>query len=86
MHPGVLATNSFRDYPNFLMKTLNLFLENPEKGGERLAYLAISDEVKDCSGKYFYKTKEREIDPSIIGKNNTRELLRVTRELSGLTS
>ncbi len=64
LHPGVLATNAFRDYPNFVVKLMNLFLEKPQKGGERIAYLATSDEVKEVSGKYFYKTEEREIDLS----------------------
>jgi NAD(P)-dependent dehydrogenase (short-subunit alcohol dehydrogenase family) len=84
MHPGVLATDSFRDYPGFLIKILNLILEKPQKGGERIAYLAVSNDVKDSSGKYFYKTEEREIEISdeenkIIGK-----LWSLAEELTGL--
>jgi len=84
LHPGVLATSAFRDYPNFIMKIVNLFLENPKKGGERIAYLAISDEVKEISGRYFYKTKEREIAISAQERGKTEKLLQIAEELTGL--
>ena len=84
LHPGVLATNSFRDYPNFIMKIVNLFLENPKKGGERIAYLAISDEVKEISGRYFYKTEEREIAISAQERGKTEKLLQIAEELTDL--
>lgn len=86
MHPGVLATDSFRDYPNFLTKILNLFLEKPQKGGERIAYLALSDEVIDVSGKYFYKTEEREIEIPNLASDTTEKLLQLAEELTGLNT
>jgi NAD(P)-dependent dehydrogenase (short-subunit alcohol dehydrogenase family) len=84
MHPGVLATDSFRDYPTLLTKILNLFLERPQKGGERIAYLAVSDEVKDISGKYFYKTEEREFEISDSASDTTEKLWQLAEELTGL--
>jgi len=84
LHPGVLATSSFRDYPNFVVKLLNLFLEDPEKGGERIAYLATSDEVAHTTGKYFYKTEEREIDTSVYGSETAEKLWQIAEELTGL--
>jgi NAD(P)-dependent dehydrogenase (short-subunit alcohol dehydrogenase family) len=84
LHPGVLATNAFRDYPKFVVKLMNLFLEKPQKGGERIAYLATSDEVKEISGKYFYKTEEREIDISAKASDTPEKLWRVAQELTGL--
>jgi len=84
LHPGVLATNSFRDYPNFIMKIVNLFLENPKKGGERITYLAISDEVKEISGRYFYKTEEREIVISAQESGKIEKLVQIAKELTGL--
>ena len=86
LHPGVLATSSFRDYPNFVVKLLNMFLEDPEKGGERIAYLATSDKVADATGKYFYKTEEREIETPGIGSETTDQLWRVAQELTGLNA
>ena len=57
MHPGVLATDAFRDYPALLTKVLNLFLEKPHKGGERIAYLAVSDESASCFRKIFLQIR-----------------------------
>lgn len=84
LHPGVLATSAFRDYPNFVVKLMNLFLEKPQKGGERIAYLATSDEVKEVSGKYFYKAEEREIDISSQQSDTTEKLWQIAEELTGL--
>ena len=84
LHPGVLATNAFRDYPKFVVKLMNLFLEKPQKGGERIAHLATSDEVKETSGKYFYIMEEREIDISGHASDTPEKLWRVAQELTGL--
>ena len=85
MHPGVLATDAFRDYPKILTRILNLFLEKSQKGGERIAYLAVSDEVKELSGKYFNKTEEQEIEISNLASDTTEKLWLLAEELTGLT-
>ena len=84
MHPGVLATNVFRDYPTWIMKTVNLFLEKPEKGGERIAYLAISDEVKEITGSYFYKTEKREFKISDQELSKSEKLRQIAEDLTEL--
>jgi len=84
LHPGVLATSAFRDYPKFVVKLMNLVLEKPQKGGERIAYLAISDAVQDISGKYFFKIEEQEIDISGQASDTTEKLWKIAEELTGL--
>lgn len=86
LHPGVLATNAFRDYPNFVVKFMNLFLEKPCKGGERIAYLATSDEVSRTSGKYFYKTEEREIRIPDQASGTTEKLWQIAEKLTGINT
>jgi len=86
LHPGVLATDSFRDYPRLLTKILNLFLEKPQKGGERIAYLAISEEVKGVSGKYFFKTEEQEIDIPDQTRDTTEKLWQIAEQFTGLNA
>jgi hypothetical protein len=86
LHPGVLATDSFRDYPRLLTKILNLFLEKPQKGGERIAYLAISDEVKGVSGKYFFKTEEQEVDIPNQARDTTEKLWQIAEQFTGLNA
>lgn len=84
LHPGVLATEVFRDYPALLTKILSLFLEKPYKGGQRIAYLAVSGEVKDVSGKYFYKTEEREIITNNLASDTTEKLWQLAEEFTGM--
>jgi len=84
LHPGVLATNAFRDYPDIIMKIVGLFLEHPQKGGERISYLAVSDEVQGTSGKYFFKTEERELFVPADEYEKTEQLLESAQELTGI--
>jgi len=84
LHPGVLATNAFRDYPDIIMKIVSLFLEHPQKGGERISYLAVSDEVQGTSGKYFFKTEERELFVPANEYEKTEQLLESAQELTGI--
>jgi len=63
LHPGVIGTDVFREYPQWFSKLLNLFIPTPKKGSQPSVYLATSDEVKRLTGKYFYKTKVKETDP-----------------------
>ncbi len=84
MHPGVLATDMFRDYPALLAKMLNLFLEKPHKGGERIAHLVASNEVQAVSGKYFYKTEAHPIKIPNLASDTTARLWQLAEELTGL--
>lgn len=60
LHPGVLATDIFRALPTPIEKVLKLFLEKPEVGGERIARLAVADDVADLSGAYIHKDEVRD--------------------------
>lgn len=84
LHPGVLATNAFREYPGFVVKFLNLFLEKPHKGGERIAYLAASADVAGVTGKYFYKTEERAVDIAAEEQGKTEKLMQVAQDLTAI--
>lgn len=83
LHPGVLATSAFRDYPDFIMKMVGLFLEKPQKGGERIAHLALSDDVQTISGRYFYKTEARELAIPVQELEKTEQLLQLAEKLTG---
>ncbi len=81
LHPGVLGTDVFREYPKFLSKVLNIFLEKPEKGGERITYLATDEAVANTTGKYFYKLDEREIGITAEEKEITERLWKLSEEM-----
>ena len=57
IHPGVVGTDAFREYPKWLNTLLNLFISKPEAGAEPIVYLATSEEVANITGEYFSKTQ-----------------------------
>ena len=61
IHPGFVNSN-FGNNNNFYFKFLiNIFKElfaiKPKKASDSIKFLATSDEIKNISGKYFYKNK-----------------------------
>jgi len=55
LHPGVVSTDVFRDYPQWFNNIFQLFISKPEEGAKPSIYLASSEEVSDLTGKYFSK-------------------------------
>lgn len=60
VHPGVVQTDVFRDFPKWVNRMLGLFISKPEEGAKPAIYLASSDEVRNISGKYFSKMNIKE--------------------------
>ena len=60
VHPGVVQTDVFREFPKWVNRMLGLFISKPEDGAKSSIYLASSNDVKDISGKYFSKMKMKE--------------------------
>ena len=84
VHPGVIQTDAFRDYPTWYNKMLGLFLSKPEAGAKPLVYLATSDEVKDLSGKYFSKSKLSETAKNTQDRKQWKAVWNRASELTGL--
>jgi len=57
LHPGVVGTDVFREYPKWFASAVNLFISKPEDGAKPVVYLATSPEVADMTGAYFDKTE-----------------------------
>ena len=81
LHPGMLGTDVFREYPKFLSKVMNILLEKPEKGGERIVYLATDAAVANTTGKYFYKLDERDVEIFADEKEITERLWKLSEEM-----
>lgn len=62
VHPGVSATNVFRDYPRIVTTVLRPFLATPESCAENEVYLATDPSLADVSGAYFIKKKRESLD------------------------
>ena len=64
LHPGFVNSNFGNNNNNIYLKTfakiVKTFLAiSTQRGAETITYLAKSDKVKNISGKYFYKKKEK---------------------------
>lgn len=57
VHPGVIGSDVFREYPKIVNKVLNVFTSSVTEGAKPSIYLATSQDVEGVTGKYYYKTK-----------------------------
>jgi NAD(P)-dependent dehydrogenase (short-subunit alcohol dehydrogenase family) len=85
MHPGGVATNIYNIYPviGFLAKLASPFMISPKKGAETLVYLAISEDVRGVTGKYFYKKQDVHSSPASYNKRKQKELWELSRRSVG---
>ena len=60
VHPGVAGTELFRNFPAFIRFWINLLMSTPEKCARPSLMLAKDPQYAQTSGKFFYKTKQRE--------------------------
>ena len=59
LHPGVVATELTRDYPQAIAAILKLFLISPERGAQCSLYVATSPDLADTTGAYFAKSRAK---------------------------
>ena len=88
VHPGEVGTNIWRSTNMFfgtVMKLMRPFLATEEKGAETSIYLALSDEIKDISGRYFEKKTEKEIPEKIRNSQIREKLWEMSERLVGLS-
>ena len=57
LHPGVVASDAWRQMPWPLRPLIKLFMISNEEGAKTSLYCATSNEVEDLSGEYFDKCK-----------------------------
>ncbi len=87
LHPGVVRS-SLTSEASWLWYILFMigkpFMRSPASGAETPVYLAISDDVKDVSGKYFKNKKP--VQPAAIAFDDklTEQLWQRSKELTGL--
>ncbi|KAL0882508.1 hypothetical protein ABMA27_000975 [Loxostege sticticalis] len=73
LHPGVAATNIFRNIPSdfirrLVEKSIGLMYKNPWEASQTSIYLAVAPEVREVSGKYFSDC--REAKPSKLSQDS----------------
>ncbi len=82
MHPGVVGTEVFREYPKWVGSILNLLIMKPEKAAEAVAHISTSHSFDSTSGKYFnfrqtesIKNLDQLLQQYASIESSTRELL-----------
>jgi NAD(P)-dependent dehydrogenase (short-subunit alcohol dehydrogenase family) len=85
MHPGGVSTGLYGYSPvvKFITGLFSPFMLSPKKGAETLLYLAVSDQVKGVSGRYFIKNKETASSSASYDKNKQKELWDLSRRAVG---
>ena len=82
LHPGFVNSN-FGNNNSFYFKFLINFIRNfisisTKKGSETIIYLAESDNIKNISGKYFYKKKEIKSSPHSYNEDIAKNVWKKT--------
>jgi NAD(P)-dependent dehydrogenase (short-subunit alcohol dehydrogenase family) len=87
VHPGVVATNIFRDSDWFsrIARFFKVFYKNPEEGAKGPLYLAASPELDGVSGEYFNEAERVNPSPEAYNEKIAARLWQVSRELTDLT-
>jgi NAD(P)-dependent dehydrogenase (short-subunit alcohol dehydrogenase family) len=81
LHPGVIASDIFRDFPAIFREPLLLFLKKANKGAEPSLYLALSKELNGISGQYFHEKKQKKLNSFATDSTNRERLMEYTRQV-----
>ncbi len=85
LHPGFVASKFGHNNSGYKVAFLKLGQKlkaiNVKKGAETSIYLASSPEIKEISGKYFYKKKEKESSPESLDEKTRKKLRDVTEKI-----
>ena len=84
LHPGVIATNIFRDISGVVGAAAKLFLKSPRRGAETSIYLATSPEVEGVTGKYFDDRRAVRSSTESYDEAIAEKLWQVSKQLTNL--
>lgn len=86
--PGFVQTNFASSYKGmkFFIKLMSPLSISPEKAAKKLIFLAVSDDVKEITGKYFVKNKITETSDLTMDKTLQKELWDLSNELTNVAN
>ncbi len=73
MHPGVVASNAFRDYPKLIVKMFNLVLENPDKAASKILEPYMDGNMKHAY--YYSQNQKKEKLKSYVDQSHLEALM-----------
>ena len=83
VHPGVVATDVFREYPRWFNRLLNRFISKPEDAAEHVVRLASSGALDGVTGTYFSKSEEKAFNTSAEWEKDRARVWTRSEELTG---
>lgn len=87
LHPGFIYTpQATRMVPHLLKPVMKIFSETPEKGAELPAYLAVSKDNENVTGKFFKDKEETKTVPISYDKDIQNTLDMKSRRWADLDS
>ena len=84
VHPGVVATDVFREYPRWFNRLLNRFISKPEDAAVHVVRLASSRALDGVTGKYFSKSEEKATATSAESQEDRERVWERSEELTGI--
>lgn len=77
VHPGVVATNAFREYPKWFSKLLNKLLESPESAAKKISEIITNDQLQP--GYYYHQNKMQQPIKSYVDQTLSKKLMEFSR-------
>ena len=84
VHPGVVGTDVFREYPKWSAKMLNRLISKPEDAAEYVVNLATASELNGVSGRYFSESKMELSTGKALSHELSEQLWAQSELMSGL--
>jgi NAD(P)-dependent dehydrogenase (short-subunit alcohol dehydrogenase family) len=84
LHPGVVDTNIFNNFPKIVQAVGRWFMLTPAKGAETTVYLATSPEVEHVTGEYFDKKRVRRSSKQSYNEADADKLWEISKQYVGL--
>ncbi|MCT2534483.1 SDR family oxidoreductase [Aquibacillus koreensis] len=90
LHPGAVAThmgvNRETGFGTLITRLLKPFFQTAEEGAQTAIYLATSPDVRDVTGKYFYRKKPVTSSKKSHDKDLAKKLWALSEEMTGLAT
>lgn len=89
LHPGLVDSNIYRNYPLFLQVPLavfKFFLKSPMQGATTVLHVTLSERLRGVTGKYFRNCRESRPNARVFNKqwqsilwDESRKIVKLTR-------
>jgi NAD(P)-dependent dehydrogenase (short-subunit alcohol dehydrogenase family) len=74
LHPGVVATDFWRNLPGFIQPVIKLFMITEEQGAMTQLYCSTEPSLASVTGKYFHQCQEKVPNPLLEDQSALDEL------------